>query len=69
GTKVKVTWLDEGMTVTYRLLGPWDSADDVVNYKATLGIAMVSKHPGDEVIFDNQDNPRRYRIDSVERIV
>ncbi len=69
GTKVTVTWLDDGTKTTYRLLGPWDSADDVVNYKAPLGIAMVGRSPGDEVVFDNQDNPRRFRVDSVERIV
>ena len=69
GTKVKFTWLDDGTTVTYRILGPWDCVeDDIINYKASLGGAMLGYSPGDEVVFEGQTGPRSIRIDTVERL-
>jgi transcription elongation factor GreA len=70
GTRVGITWLDDGTQTKYRVLGPWDCiADDIINYKAPLGASLVGCRPSEEVVFESQDGPRRIRIDTVERIV
>ncbi len=70
GTRVAITWLDDGSQASYRLLGPWDCIeDDIVNYRAPLGQALMGNAIGDEVVFEGQNGPRSLRIDSVERIV
>ncbi|MFO1053876.1 MAG: GreA/GreB family elongation factor [Planctomycetota bacterium] len=70
GTRVGITWLDDGTKVSYRLLGPWDCVeDDIINYKAPLGAAMLGHAPGDEVNFENQGTTRTFRVETVERVI
>ncbi|MGE0144776.1 MAG: GreA/GreB family elongation factor [Planctomycetota bacterium] len=70
GTRVEVTWIDDNQAASYRILGPWDCVeDDVINYRAPLGLAVLGKRAGTEVSFETPAGMRRLRIDSVERIV
>ena len=70
GTRVEVTWIDDGQAASYRILGPWDCVEeDVINYRAPLGLAVLGKRAGTEVSFETPAGTRRLRIDSVERIV
>lgn len=70
GTRVTFTHLDDGSTVTYRILGPWDTvADDVLNYRAPLAQALLGRSPGDEGVVEEAVGPRRVRIDAVEPLL
>ncbi|MDA1223253.1 MAG: GreA/GreB family elongation factor, partial [Planctomycetota bacterium] len=70
GMKVDFTFLDDGSTQSYRILGPWDAVeDDILNYRAPLAKALLGHRAGDEIEIDSPAGSRTARIDAVERIV
>ena len=70
GTRVSINDLNEGTKQTLRLLGPWDTfEDDVLNYKAPLGQALLGKHAGETATVETAQGSRQVRIDAIEKIL
>lgn len=67
GTRVTFHTDDEERTV--RLLGPWDTiADDILNYKAPLGQALLGMKPGQASTIELGGNEHELRVDAVEKL-
>jgi transcription elongation factor GreA len=70
GTQVHIVDLSNDTEQTLRLLGPWDVIeDDIINYKAPLGQALLGKKAGDTATVEIGDNSRQLHIKTVEKIV
>ncbi|MCB9870332.1 MAG: GreA/GreB family elongation factor [Planctomycetes bacterium] len=70
GTRVTFTNLTENREQTVRLLGPWDvTTDDVLNYKAPLGQAMLGMKPGQVARLEIGGKFHELRIDNVEKVI
>jgi transcription elongation GreA/GreB family factor len=68
GTAVTYTLLETGETHTINLLGPWDTADNMVNYLAPAGQPLLGKKVGDTAELPSEFGERDVRIDSLERL-
>lgn len=69
GTVVNLDAVDGGESLTYTVLGAWDSDPDngVIAYLSERGLAILEKKVGDEVEFPTGSGEmRRYRITGVQ---
>ncbi|MCA8975669.1 MAG: GreA/GreB family elongation factor [Planctomycetes bacterium] len=70
GTEVTIANDSDGAVKTYRVLGPWDSTDDVtVNYKAPVAQSLLGKSVGDTAEIPTASGPAMITIQAIERIV
>jgi transcription elongation GreA/GreB family factor len=70
GTRVRILDLSDNTEQTFRLLGPWDAVeDDILNYRAPLGQALLGKQVGDTASIEIGDGSREVRVEAVEKIV
>jgi len=70
GTQVRFVDLSDNTEQTLRLLGPWDVVeDDILNYKAPLGQALLGKKVGAVASIETGEGSREVRIESIEKIV
>ena len=55
-------------TETFVFLGPWDTEieETVMNYRAPLALAFMGKLPGEEVVYGEDEQERRWEIITVE---
>jgi transcription elongation factor GreA len=67
GTAVTLEDLDDSSTITYTIMGPWESdpANHVISYQSPLGNRLLRKGIGDELDFEI--NEKRYHV-KVEKI-
>lgn len=69
GTRVTYTDLTDDRERCVRMLGPWDvTSDDILNYKAPLGQAMLGMRPGQVTSLEMGGVNHELRIDNVEPI-
>ncbi|MEE2887672.1 MAG: GreA/GreB family elongation factor [Planctomycetota bacterium] len=69
GTRVTFTDLTDGEERTILLLGPWDvTNDDILNYKAPLGQALLGAKPGQVAHLTVAGSDHELRVDHVEKI-
>ena len=70
GTLVRIVDLSDNTEQALRLLGPWDVIeDDIINYKAPLGQALLGKKAGDTASVETSGGSRQVRIETIEKIV
>ncbi|MBT6790676.1 MAG: hypothetical protein HOA45_13565 [Verrucomicrobia bacterium] len=69
GNKVSVTNLNTNKPETFIVLGAWDGDPDnqILSYLTPLGQAFLGKKPGEEAVFEIDQDPKRYRIESIEQ--
>ena len=68
GTRVTARNLATDATETFVFLGPWDTELEpgVMNYRAPVALAFMGKFPGDEVVYGEGEQERRWEILTVE---
>ncbi|MFH1841986.1 MAG: GreA/GreB family elongation factor [bacterium] len=68
GTRITARNLDSGEEETYTFLGPWDSEPEegILAYQAPLSMAFMGKQVGEEVVYGEDDERRRWEVLSVE---
>jgi transcription elongation GreA/GreB family factor len=68
GTRVRARALDSGEEETYTFLGPWDTDVEarILNYAAPLALAFMGKKPGQEVVYGEEGQERRWEVLAVE---
>ena len=68
GTRVTARELPDGAEIVYSFLGPWDADPEagVLEYKAPLAMAFMGRKPGEEVVYGEGDEERRWEVLSVE---
>ena len=68
GTKVRVTDLKSGSTEHFTLLGAWDSEPErgIMSYLSPLAQALLNKKVSEEIDFEMDSVPKRYRVDAIE---
>jgi transcription elongation factor GreA len=70
GTQVRMVDLSDNTEQTLRLLGPWDVVeDDILNYLAPLGQALLGKRVGDIANIETGEGSRQVRIEAIEKII
>ena len=64
GTVVTVRDLETDSTLTYSILGAWDSEPEkgILSYQTALGQALLGKHPGEVVELPTESGSRRVEI-------
>ncbi|MGA8482001.1 MAG: GreA/GreB family elongation factor [Chthoniobacterales bacterium] len=64
GTVVTVRDLETDSTVTYSILGAWDSEPErgILSYQTALGQALLGKHPGEVAELPTESGSRRVEI-------
>jgi transcription elongation factor GreA len=69
GLGTEVVLESERDLVTWWILGEGEQhhGDNVISFQSPVGRALVGKAIGDEVVLDRDDEPRTYRVVSVER--
>src|SRR6266404_1136301 len=69
GTSVTVTDLGTKQSLTYHILGAWDSdpARGIISYPAALAQALLNKHTGDTIDWKGDAGPQQFRIDRIEK--
>ncbi len=69
GTRLTLTNIGSGETVSYALLGPWDGNPDegVISYLSAIGKAVWQRKPGDEFEVELPDGSVAMRLDAIER--
>jgi len=69
GTSVIVTDLGTTRTLTYHILGAWDSdpARNIISYPAALAQTLLNKKSGDTVEAAGESRPQKLRIDRIEK--
>jgi transcription elongation GreA/GreB family factor len=69
GNKVSVTNLSTNKPETFIVLGAWDGDPDnqILSYLTPLGQAFLGKKPGEEAVFEIDQDAKRYRIESIEQ--
>ena len=70
GSIVEVKTSD-GKPATYTILGAWDSIPEknIIAYKTPLGLALLSKKPGDTVTVKIGNTEETYTITAISRYV
>jgi transcription elongation GreA/GreB family factor len=70
GTRVQVTEPASGNTESFTILGAWDSdpANGIISYLTPVAQGLLNHRPGEEVEFELEGVPRRYRIDRIDLI-
>ena len=69
GTRVTFTDLTDEQETTVDLLGPWDvTSDDILNYKAPLGQALLGMKPGQVAHLEMGGKLHELRIDHIEKV-
>lgn len=69
GTQVTFTDLTDDEERTIQLLGPWDvTNDNILNYKAPLGQALLGTKPGQVAHLKVAGSDHELRVDHVEKI-
>ena len=68
GTKVRLVDLRSGNTEHFSLLGAWDSEPErgIMSYLSPLAQALLNRKPGEEIDFEMDSVPKRYRIEAIE---
>ena len=67
GTRVTFSDLTEDTERTVQLLGPWDvTSEDILNYKAPLGQALLGMKPGQVARLEMGGTEHDLRVDGVE---
>jgi transcription elongation GreA/GreB family factor len=71
GALVRVTELNSQHAETYSILGAWDfdAERGIVSYLSPLAQTLMGRAVGDEVDFELDGAKKRYRIESIEKIV
>ncbi|HXI84233.1 MAG TPA: GreA/GreB family elongation factor [Verrucomicrobiae bacterium] len=69
GTSVTVTDLGAKQSLTYHILGAWDSdpARGIISYPAALAQALLNKHAGDTIEWKGDAGPQTFRVDRIEK--
>jgi transcription elongation GreA/GreB family factor len=69
GNRVSVTNLETGKREAFIILGAWDGDPDnqILSYLTPLGQSFLGKKPGEEAVFELDQESRRYRVESIER--
>jgi transcription elongation GreA/GreB family factor len=69
GTSVTVTDLGTTRSLTYHILGAWDSdpARNIISYPAALAQALLNKKSGDTIEAAGESRPQKLRIDRIEK--
>ena len=69
GNRVSVTNLETGKGEVFIILGAWDGDPDnqILSYLTPLGQSFLGKKPGEEAVFELDQESRRYRVESIER--
>ena len=69
GNRVSVTNLETGKGEAFIILGAWDGDPDnqILSYLTPLGQSFLGKKPGEEAVFELDQESRRYRVESIER--
>ena len=69
GNRVSVTNLETGKVEVFIILGAWDGDPDnqILSYLTPLGQSFLGKKPGEEAVFELDQESRRYRVESIER--
>jgi len=64
GTVVTVRDLETDSTLTYSILGAWDSEPEkgILSYQTALGQALLGKHPGEVAELPAESGSRRIEI-------
>ena len=64
-----MTNLSTNKPETFIVLGAWDGDPDnqILSYLTPLGQAFLGKKPGEEAVFEIDQDPKRYRIESIEQ--
>jgi transcription elongation GreA/GreB family factor len=64
GTITTVRDLETDATLTYSILGAWDSEPEkgIVSYQTALGQALIGKHPGEVADLPAESGSRRVEI-------
>jgi transcription elongation factor GreA len=64
GSRVRARDLQSGQEVTFTFLGPWDSDPDrgILSYQAPVALAFMGKKAGEEVVYGEDDDQRRWEI-------
>ncbi|HUJ72719.1 MAG TPA: GreA/GreB family elongation factor [Verrucomicrobiae bacterium] len=70
GTSVTITDLGTSRSLTYHILGAWDSdpARNIISYPAALAQALLNKKNGDTVEAAGESRPQKLRIDRIEKV-
>jgi transcription elongation GreA/GreB family factor len=70
GTSVTITDLGTTRSLTYHILGAWDSdpARNIISYPAALAQALLNKKSGDTVEAAGESRPQKLRIDRIEKV-
>ena len=68
GTIVRVLDLETGHGETYNILGAWDSdpSQGILSYLTPTAQAFMGRKSGEEINFEMDGQPRRFRIESIE---
>jgi transcription elongation factor GreA len=69
GSRVTVTELPAGKSVTYYILGAWDTNPQrgIISYRAPIAQALLDKQVGDEVEVELEQQKLRLRVDKIEK--
>lgn len=69
GTEVTFREEGTGKARTYRVLGPWDSTDDVtISYRAPMAQGLLGRRAGDSAEIPTPNGPIRVSIVKIERV-
>jgi transcription elongation GreA/GreB family factor len=70
GTKITLVEVVSGKSVTYRVLGPWDTTDEhTINYMAPIAQGLLGKTVGEVGEIPAPTGAIAVRIEAIERIV
>ena len=71
GSVIEVKVIGTGKTVSYTMLGAWDSdpSNNIIAYKTPLGLALLSKKVGDTVKVKIGTSEESYTIGGISRYV
>ncbi|MBM3858489.1 MAG: hypothetical protein FJ395_02435 [Verrucomicrobia bacterium] len=70
GTSVTVTDLATGASVTYHILGAWDSdtARNIISYPAALAQVLLNRRVGEVVEANSDTGKLQFRIERIEKV-
>ena len=65
---IRLTNLESGQVVAYKILGPWDGGpeDGVLNYHSPLGMILLGKKVGEEVKAELPGGTERFKIVEID---
>ncbi|MCA8924365.1 MAG: GreA/GreB family elongation factor [Planctomycetes bacterium] len=73
GTRVTVTHAENGETVTYTILGPWDLTESdptIISHMSPMAKGLLGKEPGDAAQVQLPSGEEaEYKVDAIDRVV